>query len=478
MPTKNSANQKAEYIPVQEIVPEEVSELDLYSKREKIYTRRIQGYFQRIRLYTGWPLLLGFFLLPWFNWEGRQIVLFDLPARQFHITGLTFWPQDFSLLAWLLIIAAFSLFLITVFAGRVWCGYTCPQTVWTAIFMWIEQFTEGTRNQRIKLDKANMSKSKFFRKTAKHSMWLGFAFMTGFAFVSYFYPARAMAADILHLNMNAWGIFWLGFFTWVTYLNAGWLREQVCMYMCPYARFQSVMFDPDTLIVSYDPKRGEQRGARKKNQTKEEHGMGDCVDCQLCVQVCPTGIDIRDGLQYQCIGCALCIDACDSIMEKMNYPKGLISYTTEHQLNGGKTHFARPRLIGYALCLIVMISLFSYRVAGRTPLEIDVIRDRNALYTTTSEGYIENIYTVKVINMDQNTHSYRLTLKGPESMEIIGNTEITAASGEVVARPLRLRMDPGLLRQQTNTVYLTVESTTDSGLSDTTEVRFLAPRVR
>ncbi len=318
-----------EQINVQEFAPAEVAEIDLYQKREKIYTRKIEGFFQRVRLYTGWPLLIGYFLLPWLDWGNRQSVLFDLPARKFHVLWLTFWPQDMSMLAWVLIIAAFGLFAVTNLAGRVWCGYTCPQTVWTAMFMWIEQKTEGSRNQRIKLDQASWSLNKCRKKFLKHSMWLGLAFFTGLTFVGYFSPIRQLSLDVLQLSVHPMAAFWIAFFTLATYGNAGWMREQVCKYMCPYARFQSAMFDPDTLIISYDRDRGEPRGSRKRTEKSGDIGMGNCVDCQLCVQVCPTGIDIRNGLQYECIGCALCVDACNSVMKKMQYPQGLIRYTTE-----------------------------------------------------------------------------------------------------------------------------------------------------
>ena len=341
------ADKDSELIDVQEIAPSEVAELDLYQKREKVYTRKIEGFYQRLRLYTGWPLLIAYFLLPWISINGRQAVWFDLPERKFHIFTMTFWPQDFPLLAFLLIIAAFGLFAVTVVAGRVWCGYTCPQTVWTSIFMWIEQKAEGSRNQRIRLDKGPWTLSKVMRKIGKHGGWLLVAFATGMTFVGYFYPMRELVVELATLSTGKWQALWTLFFTLATYINAGWMREQVCIYMCPYARFQSVMFDRDTLIVSYDPARGEPRGSRKRSADPAELGLGDCIDCDLCVQVCPTGIDIREGLQYECIGCALCIDACDSVMHKMGYEPGLIRYTSENALEGKKTHWARPRVIGY-----------------------------------------------------------------------------------------------------------------------------------
>ena len=482
--------QQADTIPVKQVVeefhPAGVAELDLYQKREKIYTRKIEGFYQRIRVYTGWPLLLGYFLLPWLNWDGRQAVLFDLPQRQFHIFTLTFWPQDFPLLAWLLIIAAFSLFAVTAWLGRVWCGYTCPQTVWTAMFMWAEQFCEGSRNQRIKRDQGPMTGDKLMRKSAKHTMWLGVAFLTGFTFVGYFSPIRDMTLDLVTITVSdtglSWGlswweIMWINFFTCATYINAGWMREQVCTYMCPYARFQSVMFDKDTLIVSYDYHRGEQRGPRKKSADPAEMNLGDCVDCQICVQVCPTGIDIRDGLQYECINCALCIDGCNSVMEQMGYEPGLIRYTTEHALEGGKTNFLRPRLIGYGIAVLVMASLFLTVVYNRVPLQLDVIRDRDRLYYETGEGLIENSYTLKILNMDQRQHNYRIELSGLEQAAIVGKSTALVAAGEIAELPLRLRVDPVYLEDVNTTIVFSVQAMDGSELEAEAESRFIGPRL-
>nr|BFE89746.1 hypothetical protein GCM10020185_02820 [Pseudomonas brassicacearum subsp. brassicacearum] len=312
----------------------------------------------------------------WLNWGGRQAVLWDLSESKFHIFGATFWPQDFILLSALLIIAAFGLFAITVFAGRVWCGYTCPQSSWTWIFMWCEKITEGERNQRIKLQAAPWGLNKLLRRSAKHTLWLAISLLTGLTFVGYFTPIRPLAEELLTLQMAGVSLFWVLFFTAATYLNAGWLREAVCMHMCPYARFQSVMFDKDTLTISYDAARGEIRGPRKREANPANIGLGDCIDCQMCVQVCPTGIDIRDGLQMECIGCAACIDACDSIMDKMGYAHGLIKYTSEHQLQGGKTHLLRPRLIGYTAVLLVMIGALVVALMQRPMVSLDVSKDR------------------------------------------------------------------------------------------------------
>ncbi len=462
-------------IDVQEAAPNEVGELDLYAHREKIYTRKIEGFYQRIRLYTGWPLLLGFYLLPWVNWDGQQSVLFDLPARKFHIFSLTLWPQDFSLLAFLLIIAAFSLFAVTVFAGRVWCGYTCPQTVWTSIFMWIEQKTEGSRNQRMKLDKAPMSAQKLTRKALKHGGWLLVALATGLTFIGYFYPIRLLVPEVLTFSTGLQQAVWVTFFTCATYINAGWMREQVCTYMCPYARFQSVMFDKDTLIVSYDPKRGEQRGSRKRNADYKAQGLGECIDCELCVQVCPTGIDIRDGLQYQCIGCALCIDACNSVMDKMDYPRGLISYTSEHELAGGTTHWIRPRMVGYALVVCLMLGAFFYTLLSRVPVELNIIRDRNQLYTMTTDGQVDNLYTLHLANMGDEAHEYALSVSGLEGVEIIGDTHHLLGPGEVKQLSLRLRMPPEALTKPSTTIEFSAQATDDPALEADSESRFMKP---
>jgi cytochrome c oxidase accessory protein FixG len=403
-------------IDVQEFAPAEVAELDLYQKREKIYTRKIEGFYQRLRVFTGWPLLLGYYCIPWISIDGRQAVWFDLPEREFHILGLTFWPQDFPLLAFLLIISAYTLFAVTVSAGRIWCGYTCPQTVWTSIFMWVEQKFEGTRNQRIKLDKQPWSVAKALRKwrQARH---LAVHRLHDRPELCRLLLARARSCvrpgDLV--QAASWQLIWTVFFTIATYVNAGWMREQVCKYMCPYARFQSVMFDPDTLIVSYDAGRGEPRGSRKRNAGSQgRRALGDCIDCELCVQVCPTGIDIRNGLQYECIGCALCIDACNSVMRKMGYEPGLVRYTSERELEGGKTHWLRPRIIGYIVMLTVMVSPYSLQRghthtggADRDPRSQQPVRgDRRRRVSRTSTA-------CNIVNMDEGARTtYVLSIDG------------------------------------------------------------------
>lgn len=464
-----------ELIDLEDVAPAEVAEIDLYQRREKIYTRKIEGFFQRIRLFTGWPLLIGYFLAPWLSWDERQFILFDLPARKFHIAGLTLWPQDFPLLAMLLMIAAFGLFTITTFAGRVWCGYTCPQTVWTSIFMWLEQRTEGSRNQRMRLDKEPLSARKVFKKISKHLSWLFVAYCTGFTFVGYFYPIRELLVDIWTLQVPLMAASWVVFFTLATYINAGWMREQVCMYMCPYARFQSVMFDRDTLIVSYDPARGEPRGSRKRGADLESLELGACIDCELCKQVCPTGIDIRDGLQYECIGCALCIDACDSVMDKMQYPRGLIRYTSERELEGGKTHWLRPRIMGYSLVLLVMISLFSYKIFSRIPVELSVTRDRNQLFVTSGDGLVDNIYTLQIANMDEEMHEFTVQIAGLSDSTLIGEPVHTLDAGELRTITLRVRAKVDSLERSNTTFYFKTHATDSPEISAEAETRFMKP---
>jgi len=466
-------------IPVKDVTPApaKVEVVDLYANREKIYTRSFTGIFRNLRMLGGAALFLLYFGTVWLNWNGRQAVWWNLPERKFHIFGATYWPQDFVLLSALLIIAAFGLFFITVFAGRVWCGYTCPQSVFTWVFMWAEKVTEGDRNQRMKLDKAPMTSQKFLRKLAKHSIWVGVSLVTAITFVGYFTPIRELIADLFTLQAGGWALFWVGFFTLATYGNAGYLREQVCIYMCPYARFQSVMFDQDTLIVSYDPRRGEQRGPRKRDADYKAEGLGDCIDCKMCVHVCPTGIDIRDGLQIECIGCAACIDACDSIMDKMNYPKGLISYTTEHNLSGQKTQLVRPRLIGYAIALLAMFCVFAWAIASRSLVELDVLKDR-VLYRENEEGRIENVYTLKIMNKSQQAETFVIEAAGLEGLKYEGKREIKALAGEVLSLPVELSIAPENLPSSANEIIFRLHAVDDPNIKADADSRFIGPSVR
>jgi len=466
----------SERIPVQIV---EIAEPSTFKKKaassdRHIHTRSFTGFFRNLRLGGAGFLFLLFFGTVWLNWDGRQAVLWDLADSKFHIFGATFWPQDFILLSALLIICAFGLFAITVFAGRVWCGYTCPQSTWTWVFMWCEKVTEGERNQRIKLDAAPWGPNKLARRAAKHTLWLGVSLLTALTFVGYFTPIRPLTQELFTLQLGGVSLFWILFFTGATYINAGWLREAVCMHMCPYARFQSVMFDRDTLTIAYDPQRGESRGPRKKDANHKAQGLGDCIDCHMCVQVCPTGIDIRDGLQMECIGCAACIDACDSIMDKMSYPRGLIGYKSEHTLQGGTTQWMRPRLLGYVTVLVVMIGALVIALQQRPMVSMDVIKDRG-LFRENALGQIENIYTLKVINKTQQPQTYRLRLVDTEGFELHGKTEFTLVASEMSDIPVSVAMLADRAPSSSQEISFELIDTDQPNVRSLARSRFVAP---
>ncbi len=423
-----------------------------YAAHLKVYPRSVDGRYARLRHAAVILTQLVFYGLPWLQWNGRQAVLFDLGARKFYLFGIVLWPQDFIYLAGLLVISALSLFFFTAVAGRVWCGYACPQTVYTEIFMRVEQWIEGDRNQRMKLDGAPMSARKLRLKALKHLIWATLALWTGFTFIGYFAPIRELAPQIASLSLGPWQWFWWLFYSFATWGNAGFMREQVCTYMCPYARFQGAMFDNDTMIVTYDLKRGDPRGSRPRKAVPAERGLGDCIDCSLCVQVCPTGIDIREGLQYQCIGCAACIDVCNSVMDKMSYPRGLIRYTTSNALAKGLTpretarRVFRPRVLIYGtLLLAITVALFA-SLAARNPLKVDVIRDRNSIARIAEGGGIENTYRLQLMNASESALRLRVTASGLPGLRISGPAEfdVPPASNRLVAISLHLPPDSGI----------------------------------
>ncbi|MET1079814.1 MAG: cytochrome c oxidase accessory protein CcoG [Pseudomonas sp.] len=447
------------------------------AKAGKIHTRSFSGRFRTLRLLGGGLLFLLYFGTLWLPWNGRQAVLWDLSEHKYHIFGATFWPQDFILLSALLIICAFGLFFITVLAGRVWCGYACPQSVFTWVFMWCERVTEGERNRRIKLDAAPWRLEKLARRTSKHVLWLLISLATALTFVGYFTPIRPLLADLASGEMGGASLFWTLFFTAATYLNAGFLREQVCLHMCPYSRFQSVMFDADTQLVAYDTRRGERRGPRRKDSTPQAQGLGDCIDCQLCVQVCPTGIDIRDGLQIDCIGCAACIDACDSIMDKMAYPRGLVGYRSERRLAGGKTRLLRPTLLGYGSALLLMLLAFGWALANRPLVSLDVAKDRG-LFRENERGQIENVYSLKVINKTQQARTYGLSLEQAEGFELHGPTRIELAAGEMRVLPVSVALLADAAGASRQALAFAVVDQTDPASRDQASSTFIAPTRR
>ncbi|MGB5539309.1 MAG: cytochrome c oxidase accessory protein CcoG [Gammaproteobacteria bacterium] len=456
---------------------DEQVEKSLYAKAAKIYPREVHGLFARLRVLGVLSLLGIYYITPWLRWDGQQALLLDLPARKFHIFFITLWPQDFIYLAALLIISGLLLFFVTAMAGRVWCGYACPQTVWTEAFLWIERKVEGDRGRQQKLDARPMDARKFRIKATKQFLWLAFAGWTGFTFVGYFTPIIELGQRLVSFELGPWETFWVIFYGFATYGNAGFMREQVCKYMCPYARFQSAMFDSDTLIVSYIPERGEPRGSRKRSADPRALNLGDCIDCTLCVQVCPTGIDIRNGLQYECIACSACIDACDDVMEKMGYEKGLIKYTTENAMQGKPSHILRPRIVIYALIMLAIMTLFAWSFSQRVSLGLDVIRDRNQLYRETSTGLIENVYILKVLNMDDTAHRYTLTVSGLPGLELrMDLPEIRVESGDVLELPVRLQVDEAELKTRSSEIEFTLVADDAPALSATESARFLGPR--
>jgi len=457
------------------------TEAALYEIRKKIYPRSVSGKFDHWRVALVWVTQLVFYGGPWLTWNDRQAVLFDLAARKFYIFGIVFWPQDFILLAVLLVIAALSLFLFTAVAGRLFCGYACPQTVYTQIFLWVEHWIEGDRPHRMKLDSEPWGARKLAVKAAKHGVWITIGLWTGFTFVGYFTPIKTLAAEVMSLGLGPWEMFWILFYGFATYGNAGWMREQVCKYMCPYARFQSVMFDSDTLIVTYDYNRGEPNGARSKSTDYKAAGLGDCVSCSICVQVCPTGIDIRNGLQYECIGCGLCIDGCNQVMEKMDYPQGLIRYSTENAMNGKYpdkkilARIFRPRVIVYTVIVWSIIFALGAAVLLRSPLKVNVIRDRVNLVRETPDGLIENVYRLRIMNTEETTHRYRISASGIDSLRLVSEpqpVEVSGASSRIL--DVRLQAEPKAVKSGSNRMMFHIEAIDDSGVKVNEKSSFLA----
>ncbi len=409
---------------------------NLYASEKLIYPRSVSGYFTNLRWLAVWVTQIIFYGLPWIDWGQRQAVLFDLGTRRFYILGLVLHPQDLVYLSVLLIVAAYSLFLFTAVAGRLWCGYACPQTVYTEIFLWIEKKICGDRSAHMRRDAEPWSAQKIGRKTVKHAIWLAFSLWTGFTFVGYFTPIRVLGAEVFALDLGAWELFWVFFYGLATYGNAGFLREQICKHMCPYARFQSAMFDRDTLVVTYDQARGDPRGSRSRKADPIKLNLGACVDCDLCVQVCPTGIDIRNGLQYECIGCGACADACDTVMDKMGYKRGLVKYATENALANGWSkaqtwrHVLRPRILIYSSVLMAIVLALAYSVHERKEFRVDVVRDRGVMARIVEGGKIENVYRLQVMNASEAVRQYKVTISGLPGLEISSDNLVSVGAAQ------------------------------------------------
>ena len=466
-------------IPIAPAAPDGAA-VSLYETQKKIYPRSISGFFARWRWALVFFTQLVFYGLPWLEWGQRQMVLFDLGARRFYIFGLVLYPQDFIYLTGLLIISALSLFLFTAVAGRLWCGFACPQTVYTEIFMWLEHKIEGDRSARLRLDASPWTFEKIWKKSLTQFSWIAVSVWTGFTFVGYFVPIRELGAELMALQ-GTWQIFWVVFYGFATYGNAGFLREQVCKYMCPYARFQSAMFDPDTLIVTYDEARGEQRGPRVKTADYKAKGLGDCIDCTLCVQVCPAGIDIRDGLQYECIGCGLCVDACNTVMDKMHYPRGLIRFSTQNGVSKGwgkaeiLRRVLRPRVLIYTAILVALCVGMLASLVVRSPLKVDVVRDRAALSRIVAGGKLENIYRLQIMNATEAPQRYRIAAKGLQGLELASEAEfeIDAAQSRWVV--VRLHIPYGSAPAGSHAVHFDIQSLGTGAMVSEKSV-FLVPR--
>ncbi|MFP5399554.1 MAG: cytochrome c oxidase accessory protein CcoG [Gammaproteobacteria bacterium] len=422
--------------------------VSLYQKQRKIYARAVSGWFAGWRWALVWLTQLVFYGLPWLDWNARQAVLFDLASRRFYIFGLVLYPQDFIYLTALLIISAYGLFLFTAVAGRLWCGFACPQTVYTEIFMWVERRIEGDRMQRMKRDAGPWSLDRTWRAVAKQVAWVAIGLWTGITFVGYFTPIRELVPAVAGFGLGPWETFWVLFYAFATYGNAGYMREQVCKYMCPYARFQSAMFDKDTMIISYDAERGEPRGTRGRKTDLKAANLGHCIDCGLCVQVCPTGIDIRKGLQYECIGCAACVDVCDGVMDKMQYPRGLIRYATQ---NGMTHHWSRaqmlarvlrPRVLVYTAVLVLVTGALLTSVALRSPFRVDVVRDRASLARLVDAGHIENVYRLQVMNATEREQRYTVGVRGMDGAQVDAGGEVRVGPAQARWVPTAVRIPP------------------------------------
>jgi len=453
----------------------------LYEKHKTIYARSASGLFNNWRWGMVFFTQALFYGLCWIDWNDRQAVLFHLVERKFYIFGMVFWPQDVIYLAVLLVISAYGLFLATAVGGRLFCGYACPQTVYTEILMWIERKVEGERPARMKLDAQPMNARKFRLKLAKHSLWLLVALWTGVTFVGYFTPIKELLGSVVSITLGPWEVFWILFYAAFLYMMAGFMREQVCKYMCPYARFQGVMFDPDTLIITYDAERGEPRGLRKKGGDPKTQNPGDCVDCGICVQVCPTGIDIRNGMQYECIACAACIDACDTVMDKVGSPRGLVRYSTENAMakhyapRDILAHLLRPRTVLYTSILLAIVLAAAWSLAVRIPLKVDIIRDRSTLAREADDGRIENVYNLHISNTDESAHRYAITVSGIDGIDIVGERviEVPAASAKTILLSARVEADTG--KKGSNQIFFEVKAQNHESIVVREKASFFLP---
>lgn len=443
---------------------------------ETIHAKRMPGKFRNIK-YAGWLFWFGYFLAPYLRWNGHQAILFDIPARQFHLFGATVYPQDIWMLSFVLILLAMTLFGVTAVAGRVFCGYFCFQTVWTDWFTWLEGKIDGNPLQRRKLDQAPWNGEKIAKRGIKYSAWALISLLTGVTFAAYFTDAYALWGDLFTLQAHTAAWITLLMFFLGTFILAGFMREQVCLWLCPYARIQSVMVDKNTIIPSYDIKRGEPRGKRKKQSSGE--ALGDCVDCNQCVAVCPTGVDIRESaLQEGCIMCGLCIDACDSVMDKVGKPRGLIRYASELEMEGVKAPplFKRPRVIIYTAIFVISLGAIAFGLGNIPPLEWHVVHERQPLFTMMSDGSIQNSYTFKVLNKTPQDMQIRIEVEGIKGLRMTdADQAVTLKPNRMVPFVVRLRAMGEDVPRESVPVVFTLTSLGEPKLVRRYESFFAAP---
>lgn len=415
----------------------------------RIQARSVQGVFTRWRWAFVWATQLLFYGLPWVIWEGRPAVWFDLEGRRFHLLGAVLFPQDLIYLTGLLVFSALLLFLATTLAGRVWCGFSCPQTVYTEIFQWVEHHTEGDRQARLRLDAAAWGPRKLLRRGGKHALWALIGLWTGLTLVGYFTPIRSLLPAVAQGALGPWEAFWVLFYGAATYLHAGVLREKVCQHMCPYGRFQAALMDRDTLIVAYDSHRGEPRGSRPRGTDARVLKQGACVDCTLCVQVCPVGIDIRQGLQAACIACGACIDACNRVMDQLKAPRGLVRLTTPRSLEGDGVSpqgapwwraLARPRvwLYGGLLSLVGVALMWGW--LQRPTLRLNAMRDRSVMTRQVGRGEVENLYRLQLMNASGQPQRVRLHVSGIQGLTLLDAEPVLLEPAGAQTQSVRVRM--------------------------------------
>jgi cytochrome c oxidase accessory protein FixG len=458
---------------------------DLYAEAEywhvntggqKIHVKRMGGRFRNLKRWAG-SFWLIFFLGPFMRWDDRQAVLFDIPNRQYHIFGATVLPQDFWMLSLVLLFFAILLAIVTSIAGRVYCGYFCFQTVWTDVFTWVEARFEGSPQQRRKLDAAPLSVHKVLRKTGKHTVYTVISVLTGVAFTSWFRDVYLLWDELFTLTAHPTIWIAIAIFTGFTYLFAGQMREQVCFWLCPYARIQGVMYDRTTVLPTYDFSRGEPRS--KVGRQTEAAPAGDCIDCKQCVAVCPTGIDIRHGQQEGCITCSLCIDACDAVMEKVGKPKGLIRYASLDEIEHKPftVYYKRPRVWLYALIMTLAMSGIVYGLSSLGNIDLKVLHARQPLYVTLSNGSIQNKYTLKVLNKTKQPITLAIRTEGVEGIEMVGYEKpVVANNGRVTSVVLFLRLPRSFITSETVPVTFVVEADDDAKIISRRESIFVGPR--